>query len=158
MAVLVKESGFVPDDWGEGYVPLAALARGPGCNMPGALGVDLSSPELEPGGWQRLCEARERIGLIRVRLREFGDLAAFDLARALRAEGYAGRLRAHGAVLAGFYTLTRRAGFDEVELAPLQAGLQPGEHWRNERHWQPRLPQASPPDPSADHMTPGPMA
>lgn len=138
MGVLVKESGFVADDWGDGYVPLSALSNAAIGVARGAVGVDLSSPELEPGSWQRLCEARERIGLIRVRLREFGDRAAFDLARALRAEGYSGRLRAHGAVLAGFYTLTRRAGFDEVELAPMQAGLQPGEHWRNERDWSPR--------------------
>ena len=132
MNILVKDGGFVPDDWQAGYVPLAALS-----NTPGQAGVDLSSPRLDRDQWARLCRLLPQIGLVRVRMRDFGDVAALDLAQAIRRSGYRGRLRAHGAVLARIYTLARRAGFDEIELDPEQARLQPAEHWRNVPDWSP---------------------
>ena len=132
MSVLVRDGGFVPEDWTQGYVPLPAL-----CDHPGGAGVDLRTPELGARDWARLCRLLPELGLVRIALRHFADVAALDLARAIRAQGYAGRLRAHGAVLAGLYTLTRRAGFDEIELDPEQARLQPAEHWRFEPGWSP---------------------
>ena len=136
MAVLVTDSGFRPDDWRHGYVPLAALSALP--DLTGTAAVDLSAPVLSRDDWARLCVALPRLSLIRVRLRHFGDMQALDLARAIRAHGYARRLRAHGAVLAQAYTLVRRAGFDEVELDRDQARRQPPEHWHNNPAWQPR--------------------
>ncbi len=135
MAVLVSDTGFRMDDWAWGYVPLAALADQP-CRQEPA-GVDLSSPALSRHDWDRLCRLLPQLSLVRVRLRHFGDTAALDLAREIRARGYVGRLRAHGAVLARLYTLLRRSGFDEVELDRDQARMQPAEHWRYERGWQP---------------------
>ncbi len=135
MTVLVRDTGFAPDDWRTGYVPLAALADRP--DSEGPVGADLSSPALSQHDWQRLCALLPHLGLVRIRLRDFGDVAAFDVARAIRAQGYDGRLRAHGAVLARLYTMTRRAGFDEVELDRRQARMQPAEHWRNEPGWHP---------------------
>jgi len=132
MSVLVKDWGFVPEDWTQGYVPLWALS-----DHPGGAGVDLRTPEIGARDWARLCALLPELGLVRIELRHFADVAALDLARAIRAEGYAGRLRAHGAVLAGLYTLTRRAGFDEIELDRDQARLQPAEHWRFEASWSP---------------------
>lgn len=132
MTVLVRDCGFLPDDWDAGYVPLAALA-----DRPGWAGVDLPTPDLGRREWQRLCRLLPELGLVRIRFRHFADVAALDLARAIRAQGYRARLRAHGAVLAGLYTLARRAGFDEIELDRDQARLQPAEHWRNETGWSP---------------------
>lgn len=132
MTVLVKDGGFVPEDWGVGYVPLAALS-----NRPGWVGVDISAPDLGRRQWARLCRLLPELGLVRIRFRHFADVAALDLARAIRAQGYEGRLRGHGAVLAGLYTLARRAGFDEIELDRAQARLQPAEHWRFEPTWSP---------------------
>ncbi len=135
MTVLVTDAGFVPDTWRDGYVPLSALSDHGG--LPGRRGVEIGSPELTRSDWARLCRMLPLLDLVRVRLRHFGDTAALDLASAVRAQGYAGRLRAHGAVLAGLYTLARRSGFDEVELVREQARLQPCEHWRNEIGWHP---------------------
>ncbi len=132
MTVLVKDKTFVPDDWHAGYVPLAALT-----DWPDGVGVDLSSPELGARDWARLAMLLPRLELVRIRLRHFGDLAALDLAHAIRAAGYDGRLRAHGAVLARAYTLIRCSGFSEVELDHAQASRQPAEHWRLDSAWQP---------------------
>ncbi|MCB1407273.1 MAG: DUF934 domain-containing protein [Rhodobacteraceae bacterium] len=136
MTLLVTDSGFIPDDWADGYVPLAALSdtADPTLNV----AVDLNSPVLRSREWDRLRAALPRIGLIRIRLRDFGDVEALDLASTLRRHQYGGRLRAHGAMLARCYTLARRAGFDEVELDPAQARRQTCEHWRNEPGWFPR--------------------
>lgn len=128
MTVLVRDTGFVPDDWPHAYVPVTAVSRAPD---PGRLlGVDVSDAALAPQIWDRLCAVLDRAGLIRIGLRDFGDAKACDLARGLRLHGFAGRLRAHGAVLARNYTLYRRAGFDEVELSRDQAQRQAAEHWR----------------------------
>ncbi|MFN4098645.1 MAG: DUF934 domain-containing protein [Pararhodobacter sp.] len=132
MTILVRDGGLVPDDWRAGYVPLAALS-----DQPGGVGVDLYTPDLTRAQWLRLCAVLPELGLVRIRLRHFGDVAALDVARAIRTRGYTGRLRAQGAVLASLYTLLRRAGFDEVELDPEQARLQPAEHWRYDPGWSP---------------------
>ena len=132
MVVLVRDKRFVPDDWRTGYVPLAAMA-----DWPDGVGADLSSPALTPHDWARLEVLLPRLDLVRIRLRHFGDIAALDLAHRIRAAGYAGRLRAHGAVLARAYTLMLRAGFDEIELDHRQAARQPAEHWRLDHDWQP---------------------
>ena len=122
-------------------MPLAALSAQP--DQAGPVAVDLPSPDLDPADWARLCAALPRVAMIRVRLRHFGDVRALDLARAIRAQGYDGRLRAHGAVLAQAYTLTRRAGFDEVALDRDQARRQPPEHWHNNPFWRPRSRQVA---------------
>jgi len=128
MTVLVTDAGMIPDDWHGGFMP------------PGGQGgaLDLPSASLSREARARLISALPGLALIRIRFRHFGDTAALGLARDLRAQGFAGRLRARGAVLARSYTLLRRAGFDEVELDTDQARLQPPEHWHNEVHWQPR--------------------
>lgn len=135
MVVLVRDGGFGPEDWVKGYVPLAAMS-----NDPDGIGLDLSTPALSRAQWARMVRLLPEVGLVRIRLRDFGDLYAFDLARAIRQTGYRGGLRAHGAVLARAYTLARRAGFDEIELDARQARLQPAEHWRNEAGWSPLRP------------------
>ncbi|WP_323036494.1 DUF934 domain-containing protein [Pararhodobacter sp.] len=135
MSVLVTDNGFAPDDWIDGYVPLAAA-----CDVwasPHALGIYLASPDLTARDRLRLEQLFPRVGLIRIRVRSFGDFEAYDLAKALRAKGFSGRLRAHGAMLARCYTFARWVGFDEIELDPQQARRQPLEHWRKVPDWTP---------------------
>lgn len=135
MTVLVTDKGFEQDNWRDGYVPLCA-ASGLG-EVRNATGIDLPTPILSPPEWQRLRGLLPDTRLVRVALRHFGDTQALDLARDLRTLGFRGRLRAHGAVAARFYTLLRRSGFSEIELDARQARLQPVEHWRNETGWNP---------------------
>lgn len=137
MVVLVTDAGFTPETWIDGFVPLAAVSDQ--ADAPPRLAIDLGSPVLDAVAWRRLLAVMGRCALIRVRVRDVGDAQAYDLARALRRAGYGGRLRAHGAVASRFYTLLRRAGFDEVELDTAQARNQPCEHWRNESGWIPGL-------------------
>jgi len=135
MTVLVRDTGFAPDDWPHAYVPVMAVS--PEVDLVFRLGVDVSDAARARHVWGRLCAVLHRTGLIRIGVRDFGDAGACDLAKGLRIAGYAGRLRAHGAVLARNYTLYRRAGFDEVELTHDQAGRQPAEHWRFDPAWRP---------------------
>lgn len=136
MVILVTDTGFHPDDWRDGFVPLAAVSPQAGA-MPGQLAIDLPNPDLSPGDWTRLKQLLPRVGLIRICLRHIGDREGYALATALRRAGFGGRIRAHGAVLAAHYTLARRAGFSEIELQPHQAQRQPAEHWQNAAGWSP---------------------
>lgn len=136
MVILVTDSGFTPDNWSDGFVPLAAVSDLPGASL-GPLAIDLADPALTAAEWVRLCALLPRTELVRIRLRHFGDMEGFDLARSIRRSGYRKRLRAHGAVLAGHYTLARRAGFTEIQLLPHQAQRQPPEHWQNIAAWTP---------------------
>lgn len=136
MVLLVTDTGFHPDDWRHGFVPLAAVSPVVD-GFADCLAVDLTSPEVSPADWARLTRLLPRTALVRIRLRHFGDTAAYDLATSLRRAGFRGRIRAHGAVLAGHYTLSRRAGFSEIELMTHQAQRQPSEHWQNNAGWSP---------------------
>lgn len=136
MVILVMDTGFHPDDWRDGFVPLAAVSDQSDGTM-GQLAIDLSDPACSPANWARLEALLPRTVLFRIRLRHVGDTAAYDLATSLRRAGFKGRLRAHGAVLAGHYTLIRRAGFTEIELQPHQAQRQPCEHWIKIPCWSP---------------------
>lgn len=134
MVILVTDTGFHPDDWHDGFVPLVAISDQAGATL-GRLAIDLSDPECTLADWSRLKSLLARAGLIRIRLRHIGDTAGYDLATSLRRAGFSGRIRAHGAVLAGHYTLARRAGFTEVELQSHQAQRQPREHWHYNACW-----------------------
>jgi uncharacterized protein (DUF934 family) len=129
MSVIVTDTGFLPDDWRGGFVPLASLPLRP-CGT--GLGVEVPSTA-DPGS---LAQHLPRVGLLRIRLEHFLDRRAFDLARRVRAQGFRGRLRAAGPMLACHYTLARRSGFDEVEISADLALRQPAEHWRFRGHWR----------------------
>ncbi|MCC5971884.1 MAG: DUF934 domain-containing protein [Pararhodobacter sp.] len=136
MVILVTDTGFHPDDWTDGFVPLAAVSPQDGESI-GRLAIDLSDPRCAPADWVRLQHFLPRTALVRIRLRQVGDAEGHDLATSLRRAGFGGRIRAHGAVLAGHYTLARRAGFSEIELQAHQAQRQPCEHWCNDPRWTP---------------------
>lgn len=109
MNVIVTDTGFTPDDWQGDILDLA--------------------PDADTGDAQDAA-------LIRIRFSSFADGRGFTLARRLRLQGYKGRLRAAGHVLADQYAMARRAGFDEVEIDDALAARQPEEQWIARADWQ----------------------
>lgn len=109
---LVRDDGFHADDWTGAVLDL------PGEALPDDWGQALAAP------------------LIRITFPAFADGRGFTLARALRAQGFAGRLRAAGPVLPDQYTMLRRTGFDEVELTPDHAARHPESAWIARADWQ----------------------
>jgi uncharacterized protein (DUF934 family) len=131
MSVIVTDTGFHADTWARGFASAQQVvaASAAGAALPG---VDM--------GWSDdpsvLLPCLDAIALIRVRFPHYNEVRGFDLAQALRAQGYRGRLRAQGHVLAHQYTLARRSGFDEVEIGVELARRQPEEHWRFRGNWR----------------------
>jgi uncharacterized protein (DUF934 family) len=125
MTVIVTDSGFGPDDWAGGFVPLAEADAG-------TAALDLPS-DTDPGA---LAGRLDRARMIRVQFPVFADGRGFTIARQLRLMGYAGRLRAAGHVIADQYAMARRAGFDEVEISDALAARQPEAHWLFRADWR----------------------
>lgn len=73
---------------------------------------------------------------IRIRFGSFADGRGFTIARQLRAQGFSGRLRASGPLIADQYAMARRSGFDEVEITPEMALRQPESQWRARADWK----------------------
>ncbi|AJE47717.1 DUF934 domain-containing protein [Celeribacter indicus] len=73
---------------------------------------------------------------IRIAFPAFSDGRGFTLARLLRLQGFAGRLRAHGHVIADQYAMARRAGFDEVEIPDDLAARQDEAQWLRRADWR----------------------
>ena len=114
MSVIVTDTGFAPDDW-----------TGEVTDLPSDAGVETL---------EALAEAAPP--LVRIAFPSFADGRGFTLARVLRMHGYAGRLRAHGHVIADQYAMARRAGFDEVEISGDLAARQPEDQWRARADWR----------------------
>lgn len=74
--------------------------------------------------------------LIRVAFPSFSDGRAFTIARRLRMAGYTGELRAIGPVIADQYAMTRRVGFDSVEIPAELAARQPEDQWKFRADWK----------------------
>lgn len=124
--VIMRDTGFVADDWGTEIMPADAELNGD------QLALDLA-PQADLGA---LATHLDRIALIRIRFGGFADGRGFTIARRLRAMGYTGRLRAAGHVLADQYEMARRAGFDEVEIASEMARRQPEDQWLARADWR----------------------
>lgn len=81
---------------------------------------------------------------IAIEFPSFGDGRGYSIAQQLRLNGFAGRLRARGHILADQYPLALRCGFDEVEISEAQAERMPVTQWRDavsrvENNYQDRL-------------------
>lgn len=114
MSVIVTDEGFAPDEW-----------AGPVTDLPSDADVD---------ALEALADAAPP--LVRIAFPSFADGRGFTLARVLRMRGYAGRLRAHGHVIADQYAMARRAGFDEVEIPDDLAARQPEAQWLARAAWR----------------------
>ena len=122
MTIIVRDDGFHPEDWLHGFgAPDSGATRA----------LDLA-PGSDPAP---LAEGLAGVEIIRIAFPSFSDGRGFTLARRLRRMGFAGRLRAHGHVLADQYTMARRAGFDEVEITPELAARQPEADWLARAQW-----------------------
>lgn len=124
MTIIVTDRGFGPDDWSAPIVALEDARDGVGIDLPASVDpAELSG---------RLPD----ITLIRVDFPSAADGRGFSIARQLRLMGYRGRLRARGHVLADQYTMARRCGFDEIEIADDLAARQPQDQWLFRADWR----------------------
>lgn len=76
-----------------------------------------------------LLPLQDRLQLIAIPFPKFSDGRGFSIARALRAQGYEGRLRATGALIPDQFAFALQVGFDEVEISDEQAARQPVGQW-----------------------------
>lgn len=113
MSVIVRDTGFLPDDHSGSFAEIAA---------------DTAPSEL----------SALTLGatLVKVLFPAFSDGRGFTLARQIRAAGYTGRLRAAGPLIADQYAMARRSGFDEVEIPDEIAARQPEAQWLARADWR----------------------
>jgi uncharacterized protein (DUF934 family) len=78
----------------------------------------------------------QALTLIRISFPAFSDGRAFTIARRLRMFGYTAELRACGPVIADQYAMTRRVGFDSVEIPNALAARQPQSQWVFRADWR----------------------
>lgn len=144
MSVIVTDAGFaangVDADGGDAAGGAALGFDGPlldwdlasqsGWEHPAGYGLDVpntvSAEQLRP-----YFDA----ALIRISFPAFHDGRGFTIAQTLRQLGYAGRLRAHGHVVADQYAMARRCGFDDVEISDDLARRQPQAQWLSRADW-----------------------
>ena len=124
MSVIVTDNGFGNDDWTEGFAPVGGAANAQGLDLPSD--TDVSA----------ILDRLPKTQMIRIDFPSFADGRGFTLARLLRLNGYSGRLRARGHVIADQYAMARRAGFDEVEISDEIAARQPEDQWLARANWQ----------------------
>lgn len=113
MSVIVTDSGFSPDASVETWFDLAS--------------------DVDPAALEGQLQG---ITAIRIGFPSFADGRGFTLAAQLRRQGFSGRLRAKGHVVADQYAMARRAGFDEVEIDATLAARQPESQWLARANWQ----------------------
>ena len=76
-----------------------------------------------------LLPLQDRLQLVAIDFPKFSDGRGFSIARALRAQGYRGTLRATGALIPDQFAFALHVGFDEVEISDEQAARQPVDQW-----------------------------
>lgn len=129
MTLIVTDTGFGPEDFTGGFMPLEGLAAGAGCED---CGIELT-PDDDIAGHRDLLLAAPAI---RVAFASFADGRGFTTARSLRLMGFGGRLRAGPGLIADQYAMARRAGFDEVEISEALAARQPEDQWLFRADWR----------------------
>jgi uncharacterized protein (DUF934 family) len=124
MTVLVTDAGFSTP------APVAPVTLAEIASHTGTL--DLAHTD-DPDAVEPYLAA---LTLIRVSFPSFSDGRAFTIARRLRMAGYTGELRAIGPVIADQYAMTRRVGFDSVEIPDELATRQPEDQWKFRANWK----------------------
>lgn len=125
MSVIVTDTGFAADDFDGAFTPAAANA-----DMPTALDLPSDVNPLDLQG------QLDDVQAIRIDFPSFADGRGFTIAKQLRRQGFTGRLRARGHVIADQYAMARRSGFDEVEISDDLAARQPQDQWIYRADWQ----------------------
>lgn len=123
MTQLINDTGFVADDWTQGFCAQGAAND--------CAALDLAS-DVHPED----IALAPQIKMIRIAFPSAADGRGFTIARALRLRGFDGRLRAYGHVISDQYAMARRAGFDEVEITDEIAARQPEGEWLFRADWQ----------------------
>ncbi|MCQ0988931.1 DUF934 domain-containing protein [Jiella marina] len=88
-----------------------------GLSVPGSMPIEDLVPYLA------------QASLIAIEFPGFSDGRGFSLARRVKREGFAGRLRASGPLIADQFTDALQCGFDEVELPETMTNRQPVQQW-----------------------------
>lgn len=89
------------------------------------IGLDLQS-DFEPAA---LPEDLSGVDLVRIAFPGMVDGRGFSIARKLRQQCFAGRLRAAGELIPDQFDFALRCGFDEIEISDDRAARQPVEQW-----------------------------
>lgn len=131
MTQLINDTGFVADDWTAGFRGWEAVTSSSYASDAG-YGVDVANTV----GADQIKPYFDQVALIRIDFPTSHDGRGFSIARHLRLLGYAGRIRAHGHVLADQYAMARRCGIDEVEIPDALAARQPEPQWLYRANWQ----------------------
>lgn len=76
-----------------------------------------------------LLDRQDGLDLVAIGFPQFKDGRGFGIARALRAQGYRGTLRATGPLVPDQFAFAFECGFDEIEIGEEQAARQPIEQW-----------------------------
>lgn len=124
MSVIVTDTGFGEDDWMAGFCDQNAVAN------------DVYALDVAPDADPAQIPLSPSLKMIRVDFPSSGDGRGFTIARQLRLRGFTGRLRARGHVISDQYAMTRRAGFDEVEISADLAARQPEAEWLFRANWK----------------------
>ena len=128
MSVLVRDSGFEQDTWeAEGglFIDLEKYGQDVAEHPSGKTCLDIPNDV----SVESLKGLFRNAAMIRIPFPSFADGRGFSLARQLRLNGYQGRLRAVGHVIADQYGFARDCGFDEVEIDDVLAKRQPESQW-----------------------------
>lgn len=136
MSVIVTDTGFAADDWTGPFVALDDLDTHDDTRDGGGFAVDVPGNASEETLRALIAARRNDLALVRIDFPSFADGRGFTLATLVRREGFTGRLRAHGHVIADQYAMARRVGFDEVEIDDALAERQPEDQWRARADWQ----------------------
>lgn len=134
---LLDRSGLVPDPYrrvAEGEArPVAADAVVAWADLPAAIAAGAEGRlGVAVPNTVRASDLRPHfpaLALIAVAFPSFSDGRGFSLARQLRREGFAGRLRASGSLIADQFAYALACGFDEVEIPDELAARQPPQQW-----------------------------
>ena len=131
MTQLINDTGFVADDWTEGFRDWEGVTSS---SYATEAGYALDVPNTV--GAEQLIPYFNQAAMIRIDFPSSHDGRGFSIARHLRLIGYSGRIRAHGHLLADQYAMARRCGFDEVEISDTMAERQPEDQWQFRANWK----------------------
>lgn len=128
MPILVRDGSFQEDDWeaqGGLFIDLEKFGQDVAEKTAENTCVDIPN-DVKVDSLKGLFQ---NAAMIRVPFPSFADGRGFSLAKQLRQNGYEGKLRAVGHVIADQYGFALSCGFDEIEIDEKLAERQPENQW-----------------------------